>query len=51
MEGKIAVGFAANFSFRSSYSYDLTPPAEEEEKGFYNEGLILFHSFSRVCKI
>jgi hypothetical protein len=50
MEGKIAVGFAANFSFRSSYSYNMTPPAEEEEKVFHNEGLP-FHSFSRACKI
>jgi hypothetical protein len=48
MEGKIAVGLAANFSFRSSYSYyDMTPPAEEEEKVFHNEGL-LFYSFSRA---
>jgi hypothetical protein len=51
VRGNNPVDFSANFSFRSSYSHDMTPPAEDEEKVFHNEGLIFssirFHELAK----
>jgi hypothetical protein len=45
-----AVGFAAYFSFRSSYSHDVTPPADgDEEKVSQMEGPSSIR-FSRTSK-